>query len=118
MRGNIHERNDVQSVQHSHYPRPPPVLMDRTVVAPLPNRPRGPLLRAFRRPLSLDELLKVDPFSLWLGEQRRTRLGREVPDNNTDSTDQHVDHSGTAESDSPDEKREDDDTAHQVVGEE
>ena len=80
-----HQHNDVKGVQHGHHPRPPAVLANRAVVAPLPDGPRRPLLRTLRRALPLDELLQVDPLSLWLGEQGASGLGREVPDDDTKS---------------------------------
>ena len=78
-----HQHNDVKGVQHSHHPRPPAVLANRAVVAPLPDGPRRPLLRTLRRALPLDELLQVDPLSLGLSKERRTRLRCKVADDNT-----------------------------------
>ncbi len=59
------------------------MLVDSTVITPLPDAPRRPLLGTLRRSLSLDELLQVNPLSLRLREESRTRLRREVTDDDT-----------------------------------
>ena len=81
--GYVHKSDDVQGVQHGHHPMPPTMLMDSTVVAPLPDSPGGSLLRTLGRPLPLDEFLQIDPLSLGLRKQSRAGLRREVADDDT-----------------------------------
>jgi hypothetical protein len=57
-----------------HSPRPPAMFVHGTVKAPGTNRPRGTHLWSLRGFLALDELLKIDPFSLRLRQERQTHL--------------------------------------------
>ena len=93
------------------------MLVHRSVVAPLPNGPRRPLLRTFRWTLPLDQLLQVNPLSLRLGEQRGTRLRRKVADDNTALTVSTTIWKGIGLG-IPDEERKNNDTTHQVVDQE
>lgn len=93
------------------------MLVDSTIVAPLPDGPCGSLLRTFGRTLPLDEFLQVDPLSLGLRKQGRAGLRREIADDDT-ALDISVVLDDDATIDSPDKEREDDNAAQQVVDEE
>ena len=59
------------------------MLVNRTIVAPLPDAPGRSFLRTLGRPLPLDEFLEIDPLTLRLRQQGRTGLRGEVADDDT-----------------------------------
>ena len=75
----------MDSEEHGHHPRPPAVLGYRAVEAPSPEPPFWTRFRPFRWPLTLDQLLEVDPLPLGLREQGGSRFRTEVP--NDDASD-------------------------------
>lgn len=110
--------------QECHHPRPPAMLLFCPVKAPSPDRPFWARLRPFGRLLALEQLLQVDPFSLRMGEQCRSSLRPEVPNDDTASDqnegqrtiDRHE--RGDLARRLPYEKRQDDYAAQKIVNQE
>ena len=59
------------------------MLVDRPVIAPGPETPQRPNFRSLGRPLAFDQLLEIDPLSLWLCEQCTPGLRREIANDDT-----------------------------------
>jgi hypothetical protein len=114
----------MNSKQHRHHPRPPPVLIHFTIIAPSPEPGRGPYSRPLGWPLTPEQFLKVGPFPLCQCKQSSDRLCPEVPDDDTkfrnkkwrSQVDEYV--SAMRKGDSPNEEREDDDDTKHVINDE
>jgi hypothetical protein len=78
-----HESNDVNSKQHRHHPCPPPMLIHCTIITPSPEHRLGRCSRPLGWPLTPEQFLEVNPFSLWLRQQSSARLCSEVPNDDT-----------------------------------
>ena len=75
----------MEDKQRCHGPMPPTMLVDSTVVTPGADRPSWPSLGTLRRALTLDELLKVNPFSLRLRQERAACPRGEIADDDTNT---------------------------------
>ena len=73
----------MENEQGRHRSIPPTVLMNRSIIAPSAELPHRADLRSLGRPLAFDQLLEVDPLSLWLCEQCTSGLRREVANDDT-----------------------------------
>ena len=108
----------MQDKQGSHHSVPPSMLMNGAVVAPSSYWPCGSCPGSFRRALTFDELLQIDPLSLRLSQQCATCPRCEVADNNTVSPHYLVSIEWICVSSIPDEKSKNHNTSHEVVNEE
>jgi len=60
------------------------MFMDCPIKTPFSEASGRYFFRSLRRLLPLEKFLQVDPFSLRLGQKRRSSLGAEVPDDDTE----------------------------------
>ena len=59
------------------------MLIHCTIITPSLERQGGPFSRPLGWPLTIEQFLEVDPFSLWLRQQSSARLCPEVPNDDT-----------------------------------
>lgn len=69
--------------QYGHSSMPPSMLLNSTIITPGSEKPCRFGLWPFRWTLSLEKFLQVDPFTLGLRQECRSRFRTEVTDDDT-----------------------------------